>query len=122
MAAPRKLTAQEMKQAQAAKQAAYDAEIRKAAQPHADRFIKRLEGSLQTAFEARRPSTSIKESFSPPGVVELPGLDVGDMVAFINAVKALVSTNFGPPRNYTVSFEDGPGMGWPNYFNAVLTW
>lgn len=115
-----------MRQVQTQKQAEYSAAIARAAKPAADRFILRLEGSLQRAKEAKRPQSDIRESFNLNAEdLRTMELDAGfDTIPFLNAVKGAVTAAFGGgPRNFTVKFEDfGPSASMPNGTAAILTW
>lgn len=114
-----------MRQNQQAKQAAYAAAMTKLAQPHADRFVRRLEGSLQRADEGTRPTTKIVERFFLDQQAQRDaGIDVLDIAAVLNALKATVNAAFTTgPRNFTLVYVDSvDSLNIPVGFEATLTW
>ena len=117
MAAPPKLTANRMRQAQTDKQAAYVALLREKGKAHVARFVTRMDGALQLAFEATRPATEVKQTFSPPPTVDM-GVEEQDRAAWITEWKAVVADTYKTGgRNFTVTFG-----GTDVLVDVVLTW
>jgi len=112
-----------MRQAQAAKQAAYLAAIALAAKPSADKLILLLEGQLRLAIEGTRPVQSVKSRILWTGL----NIDPADAKAFHDAILAALAKEYGPPRGYVVStipVNSDPGVVpvVPIGLDATLFW
>lgn len=113
MAAPPKITAQTMKQAQARKQTEHRLAVTARIQPHIDTVVRTLNGKLQLAFEAELPSTQVTLDFTHEG--RIAAADFPDATTIFQA--ALDAAFKAGGRNFTISL-----VTTPTQFNIVLTW
>lgn len=112
--APPVITAETMKEAQAAKEAPYDAAMDEAAMPFVATLSNRIEQSLRLSSEDFRPQIQVNQS------VTIVNVDVLDMLAVVSRIEVAIREKYHA-RGFAVAFIHRNGTDYKTV-EAQLTW